>query len=743
MYKKLVLSITSIFMVIMLVASCTNKLLPEENQDPLAGYELKNVVLSLNSLTVFKSIAGQAFTGQLSDITSVQVTVKRQSDNAILIADQAFTLVGNVWQASLDLPINEALIIEVTSYDDQSTPIFSGSLIKTINSQDTADIVVYQVPIDDQETNHLPRIYQIVRPAEIAVNNNPTQTISFVIGGGVVGNLNYTITKDNNDAGTFTPTSGQINITDAASCLTIEVDYNAQQVGDFSHQIKLTNAQNNSITSFFNTNVVTEEIGQKIIIDFYPVITGLEATINNDPNTVSLYSVSLQAFVDYDEPNNLTYEWTYDPAELCTAIIGSGASVDLENYNSNMEGTITLKVSDSQNPAKSVELTYGVLAGLFTPVISEPVTIDQTQRMFAGEYNTLVIKENGDLWGIGKNYHGQLGLGHTNPVTTWTPVLTDKDIVSVAIGRYYSLALSSSGALYATGKNDTGQLGTGDTQAQLSWTEVLASSNFQKVAVASYYLSGVYGGTSYALDTNGDLWAVGSNDRGQLSTGEGSPNTSSWQIIFANNNICDISCGTKFILALNASGDLYGVGENAYDEMGSNNGANSLYAWTLLKNNVKLFSAGVHHSIVVTDESGLAKIYTNGSNSYACCDGLSSGGSKNWYVLFDTTDNIAIDDVLAVQAGWYQTHVLIKEGSNSTLHMYGMHVADYYREETTSYQQLFTSCYAQFCFALDNVGSLYGWGYNEYYQLGFDQAYTPHTDDVCDWTEITGSNNPL
>jgi alpha-tubulin suppressor-like RCC1 family protein len=68
---------------------------------------------------------------------------------------------------------------------------------------------------------------------------------------------------------------------------------------------------------------------------------------------------------------------------------------------------------------------------------------------------------DGQLWGTGHNNQYELGLGHTNAVTTWTEIPFDHihfgEVVDVACsgynGDFYYLFLTSKGALFATGYN--------------------------------------------------------------------------------------------------------------------------------------------------------------------------------------------------------------------------------------------------------------------------------------------------
>jgi alpha-tubulin suppressor-like RCC1 family protein len=81
----------------------------------------------------------------------------------------------------------------------------------------------------------------------------------------------------------------------------------------------------------------------------------------------------------------------------------------------------------------------------------------------AGGYHSLALDSSGNVWATGLNDHGQLGLGDTDNLNTWTQVTALSGIVSIAAGEYHSIAIDSDGHVWAWGYDSTGQLGDGLT----------------------------------------------------------------------------------------------------------------------------------------------------------------------------------------------------------------------------------------------------------------------------------------
>ena len=85
------------------------------------------------------------------------------------------------------------------------------------------------------------------------------------------------------------------------------------------------------------------------------------------------------------------------------------------------------------------------------------------RQIVGGGGHTLMLGHDGSVHGTGWNHVGQLGLGHTDPVTQFTKLdLTfcgDTKIVSLAAGWDFSLLLTEHGDVYSCGSNTFGQLG--------------------------------------------------------------------------------------------------------------------------------------------------------------------------------------------------------------------------------------------------------------------------------------------
>ena len=114
--------------------------------------------------------------------------------------------------------------------------------------------------------------------------------------------------------------------------------------------------------------------------------------------------------------------------------------------------------------------------------------------------HSLILKNDGTLWGTGYNTNGQLGLGDTINRNIFTQVTTNADnIKQVYCGYFHTFMLKNDGTLWSCGNNQYGQLGLGDTTNRTTFTQITTNINDIK---------SVYCGTNHTfiLENDGTLW---------------------------------------------------------------------------------------------------------------------------------------------------------------------------------------------------------------------------------------------
>ena len=133
--------------------------------------------------------------------------------------------------------------------------------------------------------------------------------------------------------------------------------------------------------------------------------------------------------------------------------------------------------------------------------------------------HSLILKNDNTLWGCGNNNEGQLGLGDTSYRSIFTQVTTNADdIKKIYCGYNHTLILKNNGTLWGCGYNANGQLGLGDTTNRNTFIQVTTNTN----NIKSVHCGGYH---TFILKNDGTLWGTGYNNDGRLGLEDGTKNT--------------------------------------------------------------------------------------------------------------------------------------------------------------------------------------------------------------------------
>ena len=182
--------------------------------------------------------------------------------------------------------------------------------------------------------------------------------------------------------------------------------------------------------------------------------------------------------------------------------------------------------SASYDAPRSVSsLTSAALAGTGAP--------GDVASLTSGAKHTVAVLRDGRAFGWGSNRFGALGRSCYSPQTANVAgcAVVRPELLSVgaatvlrgaALGGDHSLLLDQAGKLWAAGRNLEGQLGLGDTVDRFAFATVPVPGRPQILQVAAGALH------SLAVGGNGQIWAWGTNQYGELalgstSSGETSP----------------------------------------------------------------------------------------------------------------------------------------------------------------------------------------------------------------------------
>ncbi len=240
------------------------------------------------------------------------------------------------------------------------------------------------------------------------------------------------------------------------------------------------------------------------------------------------------------------------------------------------------------------EQYYGDSANYWpdTPVL----ILDGVQAAAAGDTYSLVVMDNGDLWGYGGNEDGQLAVTPELLVEYPQGIKIMDHVVAVnAVANWgeqcSSFAIQADGSLWGWGSNYMGRLGDGSEEDRYSPVKIM--EDVSMVSLGEY--------ATYAVKDDGSLWGWGSGLYNCLL----GVNTTSPTLLMED--VRAVSAGRYFALVIQKDDTLWAFGSAKNGLLG--NGENAIYSQEAypvqIMENVATIAAGDHNGFAVKQDGTL------------------------------------------------------------------------------------------------------------------------------------------
>lgn len=414
-----------------------------------------------------------------------------------------------------------------------------------------------------------------------------------------------------------------------------------------------------------------------------PINIGITFSDGISSATVNSKAVSSGSTVAYSVGEKITIKANVKSGYSFYAIAVSDAN-----------GKQTIYTSSTASVTVTGKLTISVLARKNSYTAEE--------MLVAGSRNMFYLKSNGDLyaWGAGEN--GQTGIYTGTKMLPVSLIMTSVKQVATSQGGNvgddpHTLILSADGKLYAVGKNNYNQTGySGDEYYTLRPVSGVPSGTIAQISAGYDH--------SLILMSNGDLYGIGNNAKGQLGTTNYGGKCTSFVKIATN--VTSMAAGRRHSVYIKG-GTLYGLGDNRWKKLTSSSTESYSSPVKLTSKTMTKVFAGEHSTFCI-DNSGTL-YYLGWRNATTFTTGAGDG---QLHKVLTNVKSVSMQDEHAI--------ILTNDGK-----IYGWGLNSYNQISTASVNaystpQLISSSAkagaagSWFSAILNNDGSVTVWGKNTY-----------------------------
>jgi alpha-tubulin suppressor-like RCC1 family protein len=231
----------------------------------------------------------------------------------------------------------------------------------------------------------------------------------------------------------------------------------------------------------------------------------------------------------------------------------------------------------------------------------------------------ITTKSDGTLWSWGGNYNGMGGLGNTTYYSSPKQVGSLTDWLTAAANSYAACCTKTSGTLWTWGVNNTyGALGIGTNTGKYSSPKQVGSlTNWLNVQVSGSY-------SMVGIKTNGTLWAWGNNNQGGLGNGNTTRYSSPIQIGSLTNWLSITASGYS-VTSVRTDGSMWSWGYNYSGQLGLGNKTpysspkqvGSLTTWLKVAGSYSMFATTINNALYVWGTNGIGQLGLGNTNNYS------------------------------------------------------------------------------------------------------------------------------
>lgn len=222
------------------------------------------------------------------------------------------------------------------------------------------------------------------------------------------------------------------------------------------------------------------------------------------------------------------------------------------------------------------------------------------KNVASGVGHTLIIDDENNVWALGDNSYGQLGLSEPCRKTESMILVKDIKAKNICCGAYHSILIDLENNVLCAGNNSYGQLGLGDRISRKTFTKI-------NIKAISCHSGSCF---SLLLDEQGTVFIAGGFHLGQIGANR--------NIYHKNFKRCKdikakfVACGWNHVLVIDLQDNVISFGDNKKGQLGLHD-LDSTGPHFIKKIKAKTVACGHGHSIIIDEHYN---VWGMGSNKY-------------------------------------------------------------------------------------------------------------------------------
>ncbi|KQK11687.1 PH, RCC1 and FYVE domains-containing protein 1 [Brachypodium distachyon] len=261
-------------------------------------------------------------------------------------------------------------------------------------------------------------------------------------------------------------------------------------------------------------------------------------------------------------------------------------------------------------------LGHGSREDYIHPSLVESLAVSNVDFVACGEFHTCAVTTAGELYTWGDGTHNIGLLGHGTDLSHWIPkrisgALEGQQVAYVSCGTWHTALITSTGQLFTFGDGTFGVLGHGNRESIPCPREVESLSGLKTIAVAcgvwhTAAVVEVIVTQSSSSISSGKLFTWGDGDKHRLGHGDKEPRVKPTCVAsLIDYDFHRIACGHSLTVGLTTSGQVWGMGNTVYGQLGNprSDGKLPCLVEDIMGENVVQVACGSYHVAVLTVKS--------------------------------------------------------------------------------------------------------------------------------------------